>query len=540
MRYSLIPILFFPIAAIAEDFSVQAPVASAEVYPRGALVTRIAQVSVPKGQHRLIVTDLPPFDPATMQISLGGGAVVSSTQVVDASLASATFYERPEIQQAQAVFTEAQSALHAIDLERAEAQAAIEAAKARIEFAKGLSQGEGATPDRQAIYDLAGVVGGLVTDGMKTRIAAQQKLEALALRFSAAERDLARAREALEEVMPKAGVFQSVILNVSADAALESTLEITHAADASWSPNYEVRVTTGDTPMLEIKRRIGLTQQTGQDWTDVDLSFSTLTPSDVLDAREPAPLPRRIAKPTPQPAQPRMEMDSLASGLKAAVQAERRDHVATQYLGMDVRYAPAAKMDVASSELGGQVTQVELDMLSFDLADLYAIAVPQEYETAFLRARVKNITDEVLLPGQATFYRDGLLAGGGQLPMLVPNASKEIGLGEIRGLRLKRIIRDRLEGDSGIITRANETTEQVVLRVENITDRAWDVRLMDRVPYSEQEDLQITWSADPTPTEEDVDGKRGVLAWRNQVAPDQTWNVTLSHRIKWPEGYILR
>lgn len=74
------------------------------------------------------------------------------------------------------------------------------------------------------------------------------------------------------------------------------------------------------------------------------------------------------------------------------------------------------------------------------------------------------------------------------------------------------------------------------MTLKNLTGESWPVRLMDLVPYSEQEDLQITFSADPVPDETDVDSMRGVLAWRFDLAAGEERSVMLSYRMRWPEG----
>jgi Domain of unknown function (DUF4139) len=79
-----------------------------------------------------------------------------------------------------------------------------------------------------------------------------------------------------------------------------------------------------------------------------------------------------------------------------------------------------------------------------------------------------------------------------------------------------------------------------VLKVENLTDETWPVRLLDQVPYSEQEDLEITYSATPAPTETDVDGQRGILAWEFDLPAGATKEITLDHVISWPEGKVLQ
>lgn len=112
--------------------------------------------------------------------------------------------------------------------------------------------------------------------------------------------------------------------------------------------------------------------------------------------------------------------------------------------------------------------------------------------------------------------------------------------GPIDGLRLTRTVLDRNAGDRGIISKSNELSERVEIKVENLTGEAWPLRLLDRVPFSEQEDLEIEWRAQPAASEENVDGKRGIMAWEFQLEAGDTQLIKLDHALEWPEGKVLR
>jgi hypothetical protein len=106
-------------------------------------------------------------------------------------------------------------------------------------------------------------------------------------------------------------------------------------------------------------------------------------------------------------------------------------------------------------------------------------------------------------------------------------------------LQLSRV-NERNEGDRGVLSRSNEITENVVIEVENLTGESWPLRVLDQVPYSEQEDLVITWNAQPRPTQVDVDDQKGVLAWDSEIAAGETFEINLNYSLQWPDGKILR
>ncbi|MBC7178976.1 MAG: DUF4139 domain-containing protein, partial [Roseovarius sp.] len=174
-------------------------------------------------------------------------------------------------------------------------------------------------------------------------------------------------------------------------------------------------------------------------------------------------------------------------------------------------------------------------------AEVVAQAVPMLDQTAYRMARLTNDTGEILLPtSEARFYLDGRYVGQRWMNLIADGDKADISFGPIEGLRLTRLVRDRNEGDRGILTKSNEQTEAVEITVENLTGEAWPLRLIDRVPVSEQEDLEITWSADPMPAERDIDGERGILVWTFDLPAGETQSITLKTRMTWPDGKVLQ
>jgi uncharacterized protein (TIGR02231 family) len=201
-----------------------------------------------------------------------------------------------------------------------------------------------------------------------------------------------------------------------------------------------------------------------------------------------------------------------------------------------VVYTYGAPADVESG-----VTDLRLALDEVVLTPtITARAVPRYDATAFLMATFTNEGNEVLLPGQAYLYRDGTLVGATELAAIQPGTEADIAFGAIEGLRLTRDMPARATGERGLIVSSNQQEEMAVLEIENLTDEAWDVRLMDLTPYSEQEDLEISYVTDLEVTEENVDGQRGILAWDFPLAPGEKKAVTLTTTLQWPTGMELQ
>ena len=172
--------------------------------------------------------------------------------------------------------------------------------------------------------------------------------------------------------------------------------------------------------------------------------------------------------------------------------------------------------------------------------ELQAVAVPRLEQVAYLQAKFVNDGAEPLLPGPATLFVDRAMVGQAHLPMVAAGDEVELGFGPIDGIVLSREVPARSGGDRGVISRSERIDEVALLRVENLTAEDWAVRLIDRIPYSEQEDLTITSRATPPATETDPDGKRGILVWEFDLGPGAEREVRLEHSLSWPADLVLQ
>jgi uncharacterized protein (TIGR02231 family) len=294
---------------------------------------------------------------------------------------------------------------------------------------------------------------------------------------------------------------------------------------------------TRETPELTIKRSVLVTQYSAEDWIDVDMTLSTAQPGRSPVPSQLYPEQRYVHDPAKEAS------DAYAGGMAERVMepamveaAAPTESALTGFQGDTIVYHYPVAVSVAR---GVDNVRFALDDKSF-APKVFAQAVPQRDSTAYLMAKITNASGEMLLPGEANHYREGVFVGQTWLDALPAGAEATYGFGAIEGLRLKRDMPLRAEGDRGLLGGSTELSEKAVLRVENLTQESWPVRLIDRIPYSEQEELEITYEASPSPTETDVDGQRGILAWEFDIAPAEIKEVSLNHALRWPEGKELQ
>ena len=59
--------------------------------------------------------------------------------------------------------------------------------------------------------------------------------------------------------------------------------------------------------------------------------------------------------------------------------------------------------------------------------------------------------------------------------------------------------------------------------------------VLDRIPYAEAEEITVERLPETTPpTAENVDDRRGVVAWTFTYKPGESRNIESAYRLSWP------
>ncbi|MBP9048615.1 MAG: DUF4139 domain-containing protein [Tabrizicola sp.] len=526
----------------ADTIAATSRITAVTVYPDGAKLTREVTFTAPAaGSHELLVTDLPyDSDPGLIRLAPSEGLQVGAFALRADRLPPREDPLTPEQQAAKAAVEAAEAVADQTALALEAVNARVEAADAQVRFLSSFSGAlpDGATPD--TIKSMAAMI------GTETLIARQAALAAKA-ELSPARKALTEAQEALAKAQAGYDALPSVDMDytalsvaVTAAAAGEETVTVTqYVGNASWRPVYDLNLTRADGDALTLNRAVLVTQYTGEDWAGVALTLSSSRPAEQAAPSQLWPELRSIgpeveAEDLARKALGGADMTMLPAPVAEAAPASITAGMAIE--GDTVVYTYPEPVTVAT---GAEDLRLALDSLDFTPV-VEAVAVPRLDKTAFVMASFTNASDEPLLPGQAMLFREGVLVGSTWLDVIAPGVETDVGFGAIETLTVKRQMPKRAGGETGVFTSANQQSESAVITVENTGDQAWPVRILDQVPYSEQDDLEIEVSASPEPTETDVEGQRGILAWEFDLAAGGKETITLEQVLTWPEGMVLR
>lgn len=527
----------FPV--FADTITAESLITSVTVYPQGAKITRVVSFDSPSaGAHELLVTDLPAQTaPGLMQLAAEG----ISTGAFALRADRLPLRDEPltgEQEAAKTAVEAAEARVRAATKAVEDGNARVQAANARAAYLASVSgqPPEGATA--ATLREFAKVI------GEETLLAAQEA--------SAARADLWPAQKALEEAeeaLAEAQASYAALPSRSADYAVLSvsfestdagpkTVTLTHYVDAaSWRPFYDLRLSRKDGAGLAIDRSVLVSQQTGEDWTGVDLTLSSSRPSEQSAPSTLWPWQRRIEKEQPPVAdlarnKGALEMDMV---LSPAIAAEPVSAGAAME-GDTVVYNYPRQVNIAA---GVEDLRLSLDQLQA-APEIFALAVPSRDQSAFVMAKFTNSSGEPLLPGEALLYREGVLVGTTSLGLIPSGKETEIAFGALDSITLSRDMPQRDSGQTGVFSTSNQQSETAILRIENLGAENWPVKVIDQVPYSEQEDLTIKTTISPQPTVTDLEGQRGIMAWEFELAAGARQEISLGYTLSWPDGMILR
>ena len=535
----------------ADTFTADARVDLVTIYPGLATVTWLITLDLPAGQHDIIVPGLPEgLSPQGLRVSAPSGTQIGAVNLANDRLPVTPDQTAPEIVAAKAEVERLEAVLRDSDAAIAAIRLRVAAADAQITFLQNLAQGrasdaltQGAIADIQA---LAQMVGSETLAARQTAFDAEQEAKA-AERARQDDLDaLKDAKQALAALMVPDQDGSVLTFTLNAAEAGAYTVDISSLEGfANWSPVYDMRLTTGDAAALDIDRAVVISQQSGQDWNDVQLVLSTARPGEQTAPSEVWPQPRRIIS------KDDLERERGVDLLTADAQSFARSGAVMMEEAMPAPMAVTAQADFSGATVTytypGRVTirngvddlRLALDTISLE-ANVWAEAVPSRDSIAYRMAEFTNSTEEVLLPGQALLFADGTMIGFDQMPLLAAGAGQSMGFGPLDGLRLTRATPAKSEGDVGVFTSANQLTEQVVMTVENLTGQDWSVLVREAFSYTEQEDLEVDFTASPSFTRLNPEGRRGILEWDLELDAGAKQEIVLDYTLTWPSDYVLR
>jgi uncharacterized protein (TIGR02231 family) len=455
------------------------PVDEVTVMEDRARVVRRAKVTLPAGVSRLRVERVSP-----VLVDKTLGASVSAGEVRDLRV------ERRAVLRLE----DREEAIRSLDEEIEDTEDAVQRMErrlARIEAALALLGEAGERTIDEVEQDASWAHSDpegweLRLGGLSVRERALRE-ERLGARRELAERrrDLGRVRQRRQAATKPSDTMRAVLhLEVVLPAANEVEVSVEYLVpNACWRPYH--RATLDADEALRFESEGCVWQNTGEDWADARLRFSTQRPS--LGA-----------------APPRLDTDRLRVQRKSEViQVEQRQQSIEQ---AGLGRGPTRTPELPGIDDGGDVLELRaserstvpsdgrphrVGLFAFEAeTEAWLFCAPELVAGVLLKTAQSNGGTSPILAGPVDLVKNGGIVGRTAVLFVSPGERFELGWGRDPALRVHRDV-EELEPETSLLRNWHSTTKKIVNKLSNLGPRTKHVELVERVPVSELEKVKI-------------------------------------------------
>jgi len=557
-------------------------ISSVIVYRGRALVTRTIEVDVPKGASQIVVQKLPEtIVSASLNARASGGVSVSSVRYRQKDLKDE---EPDELTQLKEQIKETEKQLHHAKRDRQHSGEVWYRYKEMWKLAL-----DGANADlNQALLQPESIE--RFTAHLEAKsIEWHTKCVELEDRRGELERqleELNKNREELQMALKKTS--REAIVFVNSENSGSKIIELDYLVKrASWNPQYNLRATPAESKVA-IEYNALIHQASGEDWEAVKLSLSTAAPATEAAPPEIEPMQIKLTTGAKLPPVSRLDLEEqrqvvasvpyeqrysdLSKDFQQVQQSRRRAALKGKAAQRELNVAAVSNqmMELQADKLGAELLKKEtrklartegvsvtyslgegfsipsrtgqelVNIASFESgAEFLMIASPILTDYVYLQAEITNDSDTILLAGPASMYTDGQFVGKSGLESVTIGEKFTTGFGVDSQVQISREFKDKK-----VDTLWGNRVEKYEYRIaiENYKRTGVKLRLFERIPYTEDEGIEITGFETNVPLSNDTDYVRtqkdkGILRWDlnlsantiGQKAKIITYNYTMKY-----------
>ncbi len=533
---SLAIALLLPLAApLAADISARSTITAVTVFSDRAMVSRALEVTLPPGRSTVVVPDLPGgLIPDSLRVQGVGQVVIGSAEVKRVFEAQLVRQEEQRLKRE----------LESLQDEKRGLEDRIAAAKVQLEFISALGKDIPGTINEeivrgplnpeawQAAWQLIGV----------GAAQALEQIRGAEIERRGVDEKIVQVRRQLAQIQTGSKATSEARINVETAAEAKARLQLSYQVPgASWRPLYDARLNS-DNGQVGLAQFGEVRQATGEDWVGVALTLSTARPAQgarmpdlspwFIDFYEPPIILSEEDRGAQLMEKSLAEPDALAAAAPeeapaAVLQAE------VSAAEFTATYAIPGPANIPSDRTPHKFLIAERDLA----ARLAVRIVPKIIEQAYLFGEITYEGEDSLLPGPVSLFRDGTFVGTGGIDLSRPGESFKLSFGIDDKVRIDYSLVTGERSQEGLIRKDQRLERRYRIDIANFHSRPIDVTLLDQIPVARDERIKVEFLKDSTkPTEVDVEGRTGVLAWRDSYEPGQERSILFGYAVSFPDG----
>lgn len=308
-----------------------------------------------------------------------------------------------------------------------------------------------------------------------------------------------------------------------------------------WQPFYDVKFTKPSEPASFVLKA-QLTQQTGEDWNDVKLIFSTEQPN---SGRILGNLYPYYLQPQQQHARTYRKQANNVESIAAKVSGVSEDAAeyavpmanATKYSEMTVsqltmlgkEYEVGMKHTIISD---GKEKIIALETKSTK-ADYKHYTIPKIEKAAYISALMPQWEDLELMDASGKIYLENNYINDTYISSSNTEDTLNLSIGQDKRVAVDRKIAKTKPEKIGLLSNTIETIVTITLSIKNNNQTPIDINVEDQIPLSNQENIKITAGE---LSKAQYDEKTGKLTWDFSLKALEQKTITFSYTVRQPKG----
>ncbi len=500
------------------QITLESRIETATVFQQGAQLTRTASASLPKGESVLIFSSLPrELDPNS--IILGGNGRLDVLSIRHQANPSKNLEDHPSL---EGVHNK------------------LESLRLRLEAIA--SEEHGLVLEREVLEEnkKLGGTGSFTLNELKaTADFARQRRERNAREWYALQNEkkelqekqahlLKEKQELLQKLKRTSG---EVYVKVVTENAINARFRLSYIVpNAHWRSVYDAKVNDLSQP-VKLTHKANITQNTGEDWKNVNLVLATGNPSASAQVPYMATWYVNLHNvsltggnpPTLRNANTIRQFEAAADDAESfnPPQTTINQNLTQQ------EYTIERKQTLLSSN-----TPVTVALRALELPARYEYhAKPRLDKDAFLVAKVHGWNKYDLLDGDISLFNNNTYVGKAYLNTQLPQDTLQLSLGRDKGLVISR---ERVYTKQEKTFFGSNRIDHYVWRIElrNNKKQAVDIVLRDQVPVSQNDEIKVSVKSVGGG---EYDEPSGIIKWRFPLAPAQQKAYEVSYEVKYPK-----
>ncbi|MDZ4667518.1 MAG: DUF4139 domain-containing protein [bacterium] len=340
--------------------------------------------------------------------------------------------------------------------------------------------------------------------------------------------------------------IQQVVVTVYAEQAMQAQVQFNYfIQQAGWAPNYDLQA-NASTNQIRVKYFAHVTQQSGLDWKQANLTLSTSSPMELnikpelatwfvgfIEYKRTKAITMSANKAMTLQASPqRLSLDKEKSAREDLAtmdeQKELSDYIEITENLIRTEYEIKLKYEIDSD---GKFHKVLIKEQNIPMNLAFA-AVPKLSQDAFLMGRISGWEDLNLLPGTARIYFDGGYVGETYLNNQSTSDTLDINLGRDKSLVITRKkVKEKTKVRNFETERVETRTIELIVR--NTKSSNVEINLEDQIPVVQgTNEIKVSLlNGDGAQLNEVT----GLLKWNFKLASKETKKLSFTYEIRYPK-----